>query len=211
MPNLPKRPPARIRAFLLAPLLLLIAAAPARAQTAALWFAPHGKTPPQSAALTVLDAGSSRAGNFKVDVMYGDDAAAVRALLFELHMDSAKLELRGVENVAPAYFSADTNPASLAQTAYADYHSLIGGRVPDDGDDATDSLIYPGWGALRGGIFDSATLTSPQRLLTLNLRWKPGAVGRAKLNFTTDAGGLDLPDIRDYTLTSLTVQGPAAD
>ena len=210
MPTPPKRPPARICAFLLAPLLLLVVAgagAPAHAQTAALWFAPHGKTPPQSAALTVLDAASSRAGRFKVDVMYGDDVPAAHSIKFQLHMDSGKLELAGVENVATAYFSSAATDPSMKQTAYADYQSALGAPAPDDRDETTDSLIYPAWAALSGGLFNSATLSAPQRLLTLNLKWKPGAAGRANLNFTADAG--DVAVIDSYSLTSLTVQGPS--
>ena len=216
MPTPPKRPP-----FFAAPLLALLplfvvaaAGAPAHAQTAALWFAPHGKTPPQSAALTVLDAGALRAQsdgtrNFKVDVMYGDDAARVSVVKFQLHMDGKKLELIGAENPAPAEYFPAQNPPSLLQTAYADYQSVVGLPAADDGDQTTDTLIYPGWGDLRGGIFNSASLASPARLLTLHLKWKAGATGGAKLNFAIDSADAKLLGGNAYAFTSLTVRGPS--
>ena len=208
MPTLSKRPPARICAFLLA-LLFIAAAAPAPAQTAALWFAPHGKTPPQSAALSVFDAGALRAQrdgsrNFKVDIMYGDDVAQVPALRFQLHMDSSKLELLRVENLAKAQLPP--LQSALAQTAYADYQSAIA-PPPDDKDASTDTLIYPTWAAWSGGVFDAATRKSPARVATLHLKWKTGAAGNARLNFTANPGLL--LDINAYAPTSLTVRGPS--
>ncbi|MDA8031987.1 MAG: hypothetical protein MPJ22_10180, partial [Pirellulales bacterium] len=179
-----------------------------------LWFAPHGKTPPQSAALTVFDAGALRAQrdgsrNFKVDVMYGDDAARTFIVKFQLHMDGEKLELVRAENPARAQLFPSQNPVSLVQTAYADYQSAVG-PAPDDGDETTGTLIYPGWGELTPrGIFPSATRTAPVRLLTLNLKWKPGAVGSAKLNFTADTR--EISGIDAYDALSLTVQGPPAE
>ena len=203
-----------------ATLLLLSAAAappPTSAQSAGtggLWFATPGETPAQSSALAAFDVLSSPlesdgSRNFKVDVMYGDNITEAQQVAFEVHMDSSKLELVGVENVASVL---GLNPVAdtFMQTSYAEYASAIG-AVPDDGDATTDSLIYPTWSALGigMGVFDAATLTSPLRIVTLNFKWKAGVAGNTKLNFTAAAASLTAID--SYTLTSLTVQGPAAD
>ncbi|MDA7962983.1 MAG: hypothetical protein MPK36_10545, partial [Gammaproteobacteria bacterium] len=152
-----------------------------------------------------VEADGSR--TFQLDVIYGDNAASVPSLGFELHMDGAKLEFLGVENAIGFLQGAALAPAasSLVQTSYADYRSNVG-PVPDDGDEATDSLIYPGWSAIIGGVLDSATLDSPARVVTLNFKWKPGAAGNTNLNFTANPASLTA--INSYTLTSLNIQGP---
>ncbi|MDA7957400.1 MAG: hypothetical protein MPK34_09310, partial [Gammaproteobacteria bacterium] len=201
-------------------LLLLFAAAPlvappsAHAQSAGtggFWFAAPGETPTQSAALATFDvltspAESDGSRTFQVDVMYGDNIVEAQQVSFEVHMDSSKLELVGVENVAEVL---GLNPVadSFMQTSYADYASTVG-EVPDDGDATTDSLIYPTWSALGvgSGVFDLGTLSAPERTVTLNFKWKAGAAGNAKLNFTANAAALTA--INSYVTTPLDIQGP---
>ncbi|MGR3914535.1 MAG: hypothetical protein OD918_08460 [Gammaproteobacteria bacterium] len=196
-----------------AALVLFFAAGAAHAQTAGFWFANKGETPAQSAALTSLDimtltAQSDGSAAFTLDILYGDDVPEVSVAKFQLHMDGRKLELLRVAGVA----NADVSPSAstLKQTTYAKYRDDIGAAVPDDNDAATNTLIYPAWSAQfpapGNGIFGAATLTAPQHMVTLHLKWKAGATGDARLNFTANAE--DVPAVTAYQLTSLTINGP---
>ncbi|MDA8031986.1 MAG: hypothetical protein MPK62_12865, partial [Alphaproteobacteria bacterium] len=186
----------------------------AQSTTGGLWFAMPGETPAQSSALSTFDllsvpAESDGSRTFSVDVMYGDDAASIGTVGFEVHMESEKMELVSVENLAVAGLSPEANPMSLLQVSYADFRSFVGRDALDDGDMETDSLIYPTWGSILGPtafFFGTATLAAPVRMMTLNFKWKGGVAGNANLNFAVNSAVE--PNVDDYTLTSLAVQGP---
>ena len=219
MPTLSKRPPARICAFLLAPLLLCIGAgaAPLHAQTTGsgvihVWFNPAGDAKSDfSGALRELKVGggASTAANFTLELMgkvTGVGAGGVQSMAFEIHYDSDKIAWRPAKNIKPANASVpDADPHFTGITA-ARYAADGLGKPLDDADPATDSLLYPAWVDLRESWLREGKVV---RLATLRGTWKAGATGGAALNIRAAADQLPYA-ARNFRGQDLVIQGPPA-
>ncbi|MDA8002776.1 MAG: hypothetical protein MPL62_15955, partial [Alphaproteobacteria bacterium] len=160
----------------------------------------------------VLDVTPDSNGDrlFSFDVLYVQDQASNGQLNIDIHVDSSKIEIMSVTdvNVVPA-INPDQNSASyntpLTYTDYALPANVGSAHVPHglSGLAAnTDTLIYPGWGALSGALAPQNEVT---KMMQIQFKWLANAEGDSAI--VVNSYG-DAANIANYAARQTTVTGP---